>query len=59
MSGLGQVKYKMNLEYLTGRKCSKYHGVGEFEERCDLSKNTGTSLMRIPLTKPGTIWESK
>lgn len=53
MSGLGQVKYKMNLEYLVwaGRKCSKSH-LRDEGERCDLPKNTGTSLMRLPKTNP-------
>lgn len=28
-------------------------------ETNDLSKNTRTSLMMLPLAKPGTIWKSK
>lgn len=45
--------------HCSGRKevLKKISALGRVEERYDLSKNIGTSLMRLQLAKPGTIQE--
>lgn len=57
-TGTDKIKYEPRL-CCFGRKeaLKKISGLGRVEERYDLSKNTGTSLMRLPLAKPGTIQE--
>ena len=57
MSGLGHVKYKMNLEYLVwaGRKCSKIIiGQGGVGETCDLSK----TLEQLDGAPTGQTWDN-
>lgn len=59
-AGTGKIQDKPGILCLGRKKYSKIiTGQGGNGETHGLSKNTGTSLMRLPLAKPRTTWKSK
>ena len=59
-AGTSKVQDKPGICCLGRKTCSKINiGQGGVGETCGLSKNTGTSLLRLPLAKPRTTWKIK